>query len=104
MPSLGDAEVLTVGIAQISPVWLNRNKTLEKIIEHVTTAANQDCQLVVFGEALLPGYPFWIELTDGARFNSPLQKEIHTSRRTACPRPTYKFSTSPRRPQWISRS
>jgi len=33
--------------------------------------------LVVFGEALLPGYPFWIELTDGARFNSPFQKEIH---------------------------
>ena len=77
MPTLGDAEVLTVGIAQISPVWLNRNRTLEKIIEHVTTAANQDCQLVVFGEALLPGYPFWIEHTDGARFNSPVQKEIH---------------------------
>jgi nitrilase len=77
MSSLGDAEVLTVGVAQIAPVWLNRNRTLEKIIEHVTTAANQDCQLVVFGEALLPGYPFWIEHTDGARFNSPLQKEIH---------------------------
>ena len=77
MSSLGDAEVLTVGIAQISPVWLNRNRTLEKIIEHVNAAANQDCQLVVFGEALLPGYPFWIELTEGARFNSPLQKEIH---------------------------
>ena len=77
MSSLGDAEVLTVGIAQISPVWLNRNRTLEKIIGHVNAAANQDCQLVVFGEALLPGYPFWIELTEGARFNSPLQKEIH---------------------------
>lgn len=33
--------------------------------------------LVVFGEALLPGYPFWIEHTDGARSNSPVQKEIH---------------------------
>ena len=77
MPTFGDAESLTIGIAQIAPVWLNRNRTLEKIIEHVTTAANQECQLVVFGEALLPGYPFWIEHTDGARFNSPLQKEIH---------------------------
>jgi nitrilase len=25
---------------------------------------------------LLPGYPFWLDLTDGAKFNSTLQKEI----------------------------
>lgn len=24
----------------------------------------------------MPGYPFWVELTDGARFNSDLQKAI----------------------------
>ena len=24
----------------------------------------------------MPGYPFWVELTEGARFNSPLQKAI----------------------------
>lgn len=40
-------------------------------------AAAQECQLVVFGEALLPGYPFWVELTEGARFNSQIQKEIY---------------------------
>jgi len=58
MSTLGDTEGLTVGIAQISPVWLNRNRTLDKIIEHVNSAVKEDCQLVVFGEALLPGYPF----------------------------------------------
>jgi len=68
---------LKVGIAQLSPVWLNRELTLDKIIEYVGSAAQQDCELIVFGEALLPGYPFWIELTDGARFNSSVQKEIH---------------------------
>ena len=68
---------LTVGIAQIAPVWLDREKTLEKIIHYTTLAGEDGCQLVAFGEALLPGYPFWIELTDGARFNSPVQKEIH---------------------------
>jgi nitrilase len=31
----------------------------------------------VFGEALVPGYPFWLELTGGATFNSSIQKEIH---------------------------
>ena len=77
MSSASEAERLLVGIAQISPVWLNRNRTLAKIIEYVHLAAKENCQLVVFGEALLPGYPFWIELTEGARFNSPLQKEIH---------------------------
>ena len=68
---------LTIGLAQIAPVWLNRDKTLEKIFKSVQSAADADCQLVAFGEALLPGYPFWIERTDGARFNSPVQKEIH---------------------------
>jgi nitrilase len=68
---------LTIGLAQIAPVWLNREKTLEKILGQVQAAADADCQLVAFGEAVLPGYPFWIERTDGAKFNSPVQKEIH---------------------------
>jgi hypothetical protein len=75
--STEDAQRLIAGIAEISPVWLNRTRTLDKIIDYVDLAAKENCQLVVFGEALRPGYPFWIERTDGARFNSPLQKEIH---------------------------
>jgi nitrilase len=71
----GDA--LTVGLAQVAPVWLNREKTLSKVTQKVEQAAAEGCQLVAFGEALVPGYPFWIERTDGARFNSPVQKEIH---------------------------
>ena len=66
-----NSDCLTVGMAQISPEWLNREQTLDNIIEHVCFAAQEDCQLVTFGQALLPGYPFWIELADGARFNSP---------------------------------
>ncbi len=31
----------------------------------------------MFGEALVPGYPFWVERTDGARFDSALQKELY---------------------------
>lgn len=70
-------DTLKVGIVQMAPVWLNREKTLEKMIGYATSAGHDGCRLVVFGEALLPGYPFWIGLTDGARFNSPVQKEIH---------------------------
>ena len=68
---------LKVGIAQIAPVWLDRQQTLAKVVKYVGQAADEGCRLVAFGEALLPGYPFWIGLTDGARFDSPVQKEIH---------------------------
>ena len=68
---------LKVGLAQIAPIWLNRAKTTHKIVEFITKAGNENCHLVTFGEAVLPGYPFWIELTHGAKFNSPIQKELH---------------------------
>jgi nitrilase len=50
---------------------------MSKMLEQVSAAKEAGCQLVAFGEALLPGYPFWIERTNGALFNSPTQKEIH---------------------------
>jgi len=68
---------LTIGLAQIAPVWLDRAGTLSKMVEQVRGAEEAGCQLLAFGEALLPGYPFWIERTNGAVFNSPMQKEIH---------------------------
>ena len=40
-------------------------------------AANQNCELVVLGgEASVPGYPYWLELTGGAVFDSKIQKEF----------------------------
>jgi nitrilase len=68
---------LKVGIAQIAPVWLDKAKTIEKVLQYVSDAADQGCKLVSFGEALLPGYPHWTSFTDGALFNSSIQKEIH---------------------------
>ncbi|NQZ78049.1 MAG: carbon-nitrogen hydrolase family protein, partial [Ekhidna sp.] len=70
-------DTLTVGLAQIAPIWLNRKRTTEKIINYVSSAATQEAKLVVFGEALLPGYPFWLDKLNGAAFNSKKQKEIH---------------------------
>ncbi len=66
-----------MGIAQIAPVWLDRDATASKISSWIRDAAAEGCELVVFGEALLPGYPFWVERTDGARFESDLQKELY---------------------------
>jgi len=33
--------------------------------------------LVVFGESFIPGYPFWLSITNGSEFESQMQKEIH---------------------------
>ena len=72
-----DSKQLTVALAQLAPVWLDREQTLEKILAAVDEAAQENAQLVCFGESLLPGYPFWLERTDGAVFESPVQKELH---------------------------
>ena len=69
-------DALKVGLVQMAPVWFDRAKTLEKVTEQIHAAADRGCRLVAFGEALVPGYPFWIERTDGARFNSPKQKAV----------------------------
>jgi len=70
------ADTLTVALAQIAPVLLDREATLAKVVERVEEAGSAGCRLVTFGEALVPGYPFWVSTTDGARFDSELQKEI----------------------------
>ncbi len=69
-------DFLTIGFAQIAPVWLDRERTLEKVLHWAGEAGRQGCQMLAFGEALVPGYPFWVELTDGARFNDARQKEL----------------------------
>lgn len=68
--------MLTVALAQIAPVWLDRSRTLDKIIDYLEQAADGGAGLVVFGETILPGYPFWLDHTGGARFNNDLQKDL----------------------------
>jgi nitrilase len=69
--------ILKVALAQLAPVWLNKEKTIDKIKEFIVDAGKKNCDLVIFGESLLPGYPYWISLTNGADFNSKIQKELH---------------------------
>jgi nitrilase len=69
--------LLKVALAQISPVWLNKKATLVKIEKTILEASTNKAELVVFGEALLPGYPFWLALTNGAAWDLKVNKEIH---------------------------
>ena len=68
---------LTIALGQIAPVWFNREKTLEKVCYRISEAANKQCDLVAFGEALVPGYPFWLEYSNVTAFNSSFHKEFH---------------------------
>ena len=68
--------MLKVGIAQMASVFLDRAATIAKVVQWIDDAAAQGCQLVVFGEALVPGYPFWLDLTEASQFGSDLQKDI----------------------------
>ncbi len=71
------ADSLIIAAAQIAPVWLDRVRTVNKVATWVHHAADAGAGLVAFGEAFVPGYPYWIEHTDGARFDSGVQKAFH---------------------------
>ena len=60
-----NTDLLKIGVAQIAPVLLDRTATLAKVIERIGAAADLGCGLVCFGEALVPGYPIWLDRTDG---------------------------------------
>lgn len=68
---------IKVGLAQLAPVWLDKQGSLNKVLNALDEASQNECDLLVFGETFLPGYPFWIGLTDGAQFDAKIQKELH---------------------------
>jgi len=68
---------LKIAMAQIAPVWLDKSATLQKIENSILEASKENCELIVFGEALLPGYPFWLALTGGAEWDKKVNKELH---------------------------
>lgn len=68
---------IKVALAQISPIWLDKKATLDKILSTLEDAVKEKAELVVFGEGLVPGYPFWLGLMDGASWNKKEVKELH---------------------------
>jgi len=68
---------LKIALGQIAPVWLNKTETLKKVEDSILEASKQNCELIVFGEGLVPGYPFWLALTGGAEWDTKVNKELH---------------------------
>ncbi len=68
---------LKVALAQISAVWLDKARTLKKVEDCIKEAAQEKVELIIFGEGLVPGYPFWLPITNGTAWDNKIQKEIH---------------------------
>ncbi|MEL6543243.1 MAG: carbon-nitrogen hydrolase family protein [Myxococcota bacterium] len=68
---------MKIAIAQRSPVLLDRDRTLDVVLDSMREAAAGGASLVAFGETFLPGYTIWLDRTDAAQFDSDRQKDIH---------------------------
>jgi arylacetonitrilase len=55
-------EMVRVAAVQAAPIYYDLNAGIDKAIGLAKQARDQGCDLVVFGEAWLPGYPFHIWL------------------------------------------
>ena len=60
--SIKNANYKKIAVAQLSPVFLNKDKTVEKACKAILEAGSKGAQLIVFPEAYIPGYPDWVWL------------------------------------------
>lgn len=49
-----------VAAVQATPVYLDRDATLDVVVDEMTLAAGDGADLVVFPESFVPGYPDWL--------------------------------------------
>jgi nitrilase len=64
--------IIKVAAAQIAPVFLNKEKTINKACEAIAEAGKKGADLIVFPEAFISGYPDWVWLipnSKGAELN-----------------------------------
>ena len=50
---------LIISAAHCSPIFLDADKTTNKVIEIIEKASNQKSKLIVFPESFIPGFPVW---------------------------------------------
>ena len=58
---LGGRKSVRVAIVQTPPVFLDREKCIDRACEKIAEAAGRGAELIVFPEAWISGYPYWGE-------------------------------------------
>lgn len=56
-----------IASAQLSPVYLDKGKTVEKACKAIKEAGEKGAKLLVFPEAFISGYPDWVWLIPNSR-------------------------------------
>lgn len=71
-----------VAVVQASPVFYNLDATLAKTLVLMEEAAAAGAALICFGETYLPGYPAWLDFSEGAAlWNHAPVKELFSNLR-----------------------
>ncbi len=60
-------ETTRIAAAQLSPVFLNKEKTVEKACKAIKEASENGAKVIVFPEALISGYPDWVWLIPNSK-------------------------------------
>ncbi|WP_457616908.1 carbon-nitrogen hydrolase family protein [Lutibacter sp.] len=61
------SHTIKIAAAQLSPVFLNKEKTVEKACKAIHDAGKNGAKLIVFPEAFISGYPDWIWLIPNSK-------------------------------------
>lgn len=69
------SEKVRVAAAQVSPVFLDRDKTIDKGIDVILEAGRNGAKLVAFPETWVPCYPMWIY--GAAGWDDPVSKSVY---------------------------
>jgi nitrilase len=77
MPDAGNSP-FTLAAAQIAPVFMDREATIDKVCETIVEAAKNGAKIIVFPEVLVPGYPDWVWVVPPGRsgMNASLYGEL----------------------------
>ena len=70
---------MRIAAAQAHPVWGRPGPGAERVATWIARAGAEGVDLLAFGETHLGGYPFWLSMTDGARFDDAGQKRAYAA-------------------------
>jgi len=58
-----------VAAAQVSPIFMNKEATIDKACKTIEEAGRAGAKLIVFSETFIPGYPYWRGLQPISRWS-----------------------------------
>ena len=76
------SNIIKIASAQLSPVFLDKEKTIEKACNAILEAGEKEAKLIVFPEAFISGYPDWVWLipnSKGAELNELYVKLVNNA-------------------------